>query len=185
MLLWLPSCSSVNARRSKPRPQRCCARGTAGAASGTAVPIVLNAGGTQFTIIAERITGGWHLSGDGEAIIDEHGLAIAARDATGIDVTVEGERYRFTFVAPPSPKGARATTVAGSGDVTAPMPGKIVSVAVKPGDTVMMHDLLVVLEAMKMEHRIDAPLDGRVAAVQIAVGDVVAAGTALVTIGAP
>ncbi len=42
------------------------------------------------------------------------------------------------------------------GRVTAPMPGKIVKVAVREGDTVAERDLLIVLEAMKMEHRIEA-----------------------------
>ena len=64
------------------------------------------------------------------------------------------------------------------------MPGKIAGVAVKPGDTVMLHDLLVTLEAMKMEHRIDAPIAGRVSAVHVASGEFVGAGAPLVTIGA-
>jgi biotin carboxyl carrier protein len=42
-----------------------------------------------------------------------------------------------------------------------------------------------VLEAMKMEHRIEAPIDGTVSAVHVAPGDVVAAGAALVAIGEP
>ena len=65
------------------------------------------------------------------------------------------------------------------------MPGKIVSVAVRPGDSVAIGDLLVVLEAMKMEHRIEAPIDGKVSAVHVAAGDVVAGGAALVAIGEP
>ena len=64
------------------------------------------------------------------------------------------------------------------------MPGKIVSVAVHPGDNVQLHDLLVVLEAMKMEHRIEAPVAGTVSALHVAPGDVVAAGAALVSVGA-
>jgi biotin carboxyl carrier protein len=49
---------------------------------------------------------------------------------------------------------------------------------------VELHDVLVVLEAMKMEHRIEAPVAGTVGAVHVAPGDVVAAGAELVTIGA-
>ena len=45
----------------------------------------------------------------------------------------------------------------GDGRVTAPMPGKIVKVAVREGDDVAERALLIVLEAMKMEHRIEAP----------------------------
>jgi 3-methylcrotonyl-CoA carboxylase alpha subunit len=87
------------------------------------------------------------------------------------------------FAPPPSAIANRTGARAGSGNVTAPMPGKIVSVAVKPGDTVMMHDLLVILEAMKMEHRIDAPLAGTVGTVHVAPGDLVAAGAPLIVIG--
>jgi 3-methylcrotonyl-CoA carboxylase alpha subunit len=85
---------------------------------------------------------------------------------------------------PPSATAHRSGTVHGSGDVTAPMPGKIVSVAVQAGSRVALHDVLVVLEAMKMEHRIEAPVAGTVSALHVATGDVVAAGAALVTIGA-
>ena len=74
--------------------------------------------------------------------------------------------------------------MAGSGDVSAPMPGKIVSVEVQTGGSVKTHDLLVVLEAMKMEHRIEAPVAGTVSNLHVATGDLVAAGAPLVTIGA-
>ncbi len=50
------------------------------------------------------------------------------------------------------------------------MPGKIVSVAVQAGGSVEIHDLLVVLEAMKMEHRIEAPIAGTVSALHVRPG---------------
>ena len=58
-----------------------------------------------------------------------------------------------------------------SGGLLAPMPGSVVSVAAGVGDTVTKGDLLVVLEAMKMEHRVVAPHDGRVEEVRVAAGD--------------
>ena len=62
------------------------------------------------------------------------------------------------------------------------MPGKIVSVAVREGDEVDERALLVVLEAMKMEHRITAPLAGKVTEVRVAPGALVTAGERLVSI---
>ena len=68
------------------------------------------------------------------------------------------------------------------GGLTAPMPGKIISIAVKAGDTVEKGQPLLVMEAMKMEHTISAPADGKVAEVFYAIGDQVTEGAELVAI---
>jgi biotin carboxyl carrier protein len=60
------------------------------------------------------------------------------------------------------------------------MPGKIVKVAVKAGDAVAERELLVVLEAMKMEHRIEALRSGVVKTVLVAPGALVVGGATLV-----
>ena len=60
------------------------------------------------------------------------------------------------------------------------MSGTIVAVAVNAGDVVGARDVLLVMEAMKMEHTIIAPYDGRVAEVCVAAGDSAAAGDVLV-----
>jgi 3-methylcrotonyl-CoA carboxylase alpha subunit len=65
------------------------------------------------------------------------------------------------------------------GRLTAPMPGKVVSFAVKAGDTVKKGQPLAVMEAMKMEHTIAAPADGTVAELLYAPGDQVAEGAEL------
>jgi 3-methylcrotonyl-CoA carboxylase alpha subunit len=70
----------------------------------------------------------------------------------------------------------------GAERVTSPMPGQVISVAVQPGDTVRAGDLLVVVEAMKMEHNVTAPRDGVVATVACAEGDRVEDGVELVTL---
>ena len=62
------------------------------------------------------------------------------------------------------------------GRLTAPMPGKVVSFAVKAGDKVSKGQALAVMEAMKMEHTIAAPADGMVAELMYAPGDQVAEG---------
>ncbi|HEY3813417.1 MAG TPA: acetyl/propionyl/methylcrotonyl-CoA carboxylase subunit alpha [Caulobacteraceae bacterium] len=70
------------------------------------------------------------------------------------------------------------------GSLRAPMPGKIVAVQAKPGDTVEKGRPLVVLEAMKMEHALTAPFDGVVAEVPVKVGDQVTEGTLLAKVDA-
>ncbi|PJM69853.1 acetyl/propionyl/methylcrotonyl-CoA carboxylase subunit alpha [Achromobacter ruhlandii] len=70
------------------------------------------------------------------------------------------------------------------GGLTAPMPGKIISIAVKAGDSVAKGQPLLVMEAMKMEHTISAPADGKVEELFYAVGDQVTEGAELVSIGA-
>jgi 3-methylcrotonyl-CoA carboxylase alpha subunit len=72
-----------------------------------------------------------------------------------------------------------------AGRLTAPMPGKVLSFAVKAGDKVSKGQALAVMEAMKMEHTIVAPGDGVVAEVLFAPGDQVIEGAELLTLQAP
>ena len=67
-------------------------------------------------------------------------------------------------------------------NVRAPMTGRIVAVRVKPGDAVKTGDVLVTLEAMKMEYRLAASAGGKVASVKCAAGDRVDIGALLVTL---
>jgi 3-methylcrotonyl-CoA carboxylase alpha subunit len=69
---------------------------------------------------------------------------------------------------------------AGSGKLTAPMPGRITQVLTAPGAEVRRGTALLVLEAMKMEHTIAAPADGSIEAVRYAPGDLVEEGTELI-----
>lgn len=77
------------------------------------------------------------------------------------------------------PRFPEVSTRGGTGSLLAPMPGRVVRVSARVGDRVAAGDELIVLEAMKMEHRIDAPQDGRVAVIEVTVGDFVAAGSRL------
>ena len=82
-----------------------------------------------------------------------------------------------------APKAAPAAKPAGAGEkVTSPMPGNILSVAVKEGDTVKEGQQLMILEAMKMENEILAPCAGKVTSIAVAKGSTVESGTLLCTI---
>lgn len=87
-------------------------------------------------------------------------------------------------VAPaPAPAAAAAPVPAGAATVKCPMPGKILSVAVSAGAAVKKGDLLLVLEAMKMQNEIYAPQDGTVSEVRVAANQTVATGDVLVVLG--
>lgn len=77
----------------------------------------------------------------------------------------------------PAPKPA-----AGSKSVVSPLPGSVVSVAVKVGDAVKRGQAVMVIESMKMENNIPAPRDGKVTAVHVAAGKSVMQGDALLDI---
>ena len=81
-----------------------------------------------------------------------------------------------------SAKGTTLGTAGGPQRITAPMPGKIVKVLVKPGDMVAARQGLVVIEAMKMENELRATRAGRVKDVHVAEGDLVEAGRLLTVI---
>jgi len=79
----------------------------------------------------------------------------------------------------PAPVSKAAPAAAPKGATVSPMPGTILKVNVKEGDTVKVGDSVVVLEAMKMENDITAPKDGVVKALYVTGGQAVAKGDAL------
>lgn len=81
-----------------------------------------------------------------------------------------------------APKAAPAPAPAGSVKVDAPMPGNILDVKVSNGTAVKAGQVLVILEAMKMENEIVAPQDGTVASINVNKGDTVEAGQTIVTL---
>ena len=78
--------------------------------------------------------------------------------------------------------GQGAAGAAAGGQVTAPMPGKVTRILVRPGEDVAAGQGVVVVEAMKMENELGAPIAGRVADVAVAEGDPVDSGAVLIVI---
>lgn len=85
-------------------------------------------------------------------------------------------------VAAPTPQAA-PTVAAGANTVNAPMPGKVIAVAVTVGQTVKKGDLLLTLEAMKMENEIFAQADAVVSEVLVEAGQTVPAGGPMIVLG--
>ena len=114
------------------------------------------------------------------------------------NVTVNGTSYEITLEvvdekdvkatapaaakAAPAPAPAPAKTTNGE-TVTSPMPGNILSVNVQNGASVKKGDVLMVLEAMKMENEIMSPCDGTVVSVNVQSGASVETGAVLCVIG--
>jgi glutaconyl-CoA/methylmalonyl-CoA decarboxylase subunit gamma len=83
--------------------------------------------------------------------------------------------------AAPAPKAAPSAPVAGE-LMEAPMPGTILDIRVSEGQAVKAGDIILILEAMKMENELVAPADGTIAKIHTSKGTAVSTGDALVTI---
>ena len=82
-----------------------------------------------------------------------------------------------------APVAAPVSAPAGGEQVTSPMPGNILAVNVAAGDTVKKGQVLMILEAMKMENEIMCPCDGKIVSVRVTKGATVESGTLLCVIG--
>ncbi|MBP3326415.1 MAG: biotin/lipoyl-binding protein [Coprococcus sp.] len=86
-------------------------------------------------------------------------------------------------VAAPAPAAPAAKSAgAGSIKVASPMPGKILDIKVKNGDAVKKGQVVLILEAMKMENEVVAPEDGTIASIDTTVGAMVETGDTLATL---
>jgi 3-methylcrotonyl-CoA carboxylase alpha subunit len=144
------------------------------------------------------------LGDDSQVTVDFGGAALRVRHGpTASDLVVDGERvivsdadqdvrvvkwrdrsYRLERARTVRVDDARTASRAdeSGGSLTAPMPGRIVKIAVRPGEQVVQNQQLVVLEAMKMEHVVEAPHAGTVATIHVQEGEVVSAGALLLTL---
>lgn len=87
------------------------------------------------------------------------------------------------FASPVSSSLGVSPSAAGSGTVTAPIPGKIILITVKVGDTVAAGQVLAVIEAMKMENNITCPINGTVKEILVAKDADVGTGDLIMVIG--
>ncbi|HEY7687971.1 MAG TPA: biotin/lipoyl-containing protein, partial [Dongiaceae bacterium] len=100
------------------------------------------------------------------------------RDGATLQVVTMDGSVEFELV---DPVAAADRDEGHVGGLSAPMPGKIIKIGAKAGEKVQRGAVLVILEAMKMEHSITAPADGLVEAVHFKVGDLVKEGAALLS----
>jgi glutaconyl-CoA/methylmalonyl-CoA decarboxylase subunit gamma len=100
----------------------------------------------------------------------------------GTSSTIQTTQAAAKQPAAPVTKKAAASGTEGSVKVPAPMPGKILAVKSTVGQAVKKGEVLIVLEAMKMENEIVAPSDGTVASVNVVSGDSVEAGAIMATL---
>ncbi|MBQ4521479.1 MAG: biotin/lipoyl-binding protein [Lachnospiraceae bacterium] len=84
--------------------------------------------------------------------------------------------------ATPTPAAPKASGTEGNVKVAAPMPGKILGVKASVGQAVKRGDVIIVLEAMKMENEVVAPEDGTVASINVSEGANVESGDVLATL---
>lgn len=113
-------------------------------------------------------------------------------NGTSYDVSVEelscgAAPVAAAPVAAPAPAAAPAAPApaaggAGSVKVSSPMPGKILAVKANVGDSVKKGQVILILEAMKMENEVVAPEDGTIASIDVTVGASVESGDTLATL---
>ncbi len=103
------------------------------------------------------------------------------------EVTVEGKKFSVEAnqSSNPSPRKRKVvprSSSSGSGAVSSAIPGKIVSILVSIGDKVKVGDVLLVLEAMKMQNEIKSSIDGTVERIDCSPGEMIEANVQLVEI---
>lgn len=119
---------------------------------------------------------------DGKVSVEVNGVAYS------VELEEEPQAAPAPVVRPavapkPAAKAAApAQPTASKKSEKSPLPGIIVAIKVKPGDTVKKGDTLIILEAMKMENNINSDRDGKVTAINVNKGDSVLEGTDLVII---
>ena len=154
-----------------------CGGGADPAASGARGYEVRLPSGREVPVRGAPAAGGrWEVEVDGAR-------RSAAFVAEGERLTVFRGGCRRVFVR--HDPGAASGGIEMAGGLTAPMPGRVVSVLVEPGQRVRAGQALLVLEAMKMEHTLTAPADGTVEEVRFAPGDLVDEAIELVVLAAP
>ena len=111
--------------------------------------------------------------------LDRNGVAAPAAPVLPASAPVQRPAAPAPVAAAPAPAVAAP---AGATTVEAPMPGKILNIKVSEGQAVKFGEVVVIMEAMKMETEIVAPADGTVSKILVKAGDSVDTGAALVAL---
>jgi 3-methylcrotonyl-CoA carboxylase alpha subunit len=121
---------------------------------------------------------------DGHVVVDGETLNLPGSGDDARVVEWRGRSYRLERARAVRVEDARVASRPGNagGELSAPMPGRIVKVSVSPGEQVAQNQPLLVLEAMKMEHVVEAPHAGTVATVHVQEGELVSGGALLLTL---
>ena len=145
-------------------------------------------------VYVRYLAGAWEIQTEHESVVVPYPATVSARGELCLNVGARplkgnvirhgayfhvfhhGEHTELKYIDPLVSAGI---VEAETGRLTAPMPGKIVALLVKPGQIVKKGQPLLIMEAMKMEHTIAAPMDGAVKEIMYAVGDQVTDGAQL------
>lgn len=128
--------------------------------------------GTVYDVTVEENAGGTQAAAPQAAVPQA-----AAKRAAAPRAAAQAVPQAAPQAAAPAAGGSQ-----GAVSITAPMPGKILAVKANVGQAVKKGDVIIVLEAMKMENEIVAPSDGTVASINVAVGDTVEASATIATL---
>jgi len=111
-------------------------------------------------------------------------LAAIKRGATSAPVAPAASPSPTPAAKPAAPAAAPVPAASTAGNaIKAPLPGTITAINVKEGDKVNVGDVVIVLEAMKMQNNIEAEYAGTVTSIKVVTGDAVMEGSVLLTIG--
>ncbi len=128
--------------------------------------------GEEFNVEVEEVVEGFAMSNPSSKVTEP---STTVRKTA--EVPKSGEEK--TAQSNTSDRG-RGGDISGKKVVSAPLPGKIISVNVKKGDFVKKGDLLLILEAMKMENEIFASTDGKIVDILVSPGDYVSTGDKMI-----
>jgi glutaconyl-CoA decarboxylase len=136
---------------------------------------VINVNGKSYEVEVEEVQDGVSVTPIIAAPVVSAAPAPAAQAAPAVKPAAAPAQAKPA--AAPQPSGAM-----GAVKMSAPMPGSIIDVKVNVGDSIKKDQVILILEAMKMENEIMAPQDGRIASVNVTKGSTVNSGDLLVTL---
>ena len=135
---------------------------------------------------------------------NEYNVAVEELEGNKANVTVNGKTYEVELdrpakpavskpvarpaaaaptAAPAAAPAPKAAPAAGGAGIKAPLPGVILDIKVKVGDTIAKGQTVAILEAMKMENNINADREGTVVSINVEKGQSIAEGTDIITLG--